>query len=318
MHNLPPIVGPLPLTPEWYEARYTGIFASEAAAACGLSDTLQPLDIYALKRRLIEPFEGNDYTRRGKKAEPLILDEYRERTGAELETGLAMCFCGDPALRFIGATPDARRKDNPQHLVEAKLCHWKRAASLGQEGSDEIFPDWLAQAQQQIAVMNADVCDVMVMLDPHSYRLFSCPRNERLIENLIEVETALWDRILRGDPPDPLFDKPGALDSVKRFFGISGQPITLSEAAIRDWMELDKIKEDIKAWEGRKAELQARVLHAIGEAPAGRFPNGTRELARTVVKDSIWTQTDVDVATKSLGRVKRAGHVRLTERLVKR
>jgi len=316
MPRVDPVIGPAPLSDDWFDARFTGIFASEAGKACGVSPDGQQLDIYLEKRRIVPPFEGNEFTRRGRMFESAILDEYSVRTGAELERAIPMHFHG--AHRHIGATPDARRKNNPRHLVEAKLCHWKRAADLGREGSDGIFVDWLMQCQQQIEVMNAEVCDVHVMVAIHDFRLYTVERNDRLIENLIEVETELWDRILRGDPPDPLFDKPGALDSVKRFFGISGQPITLSEAAIRDWMELDKIKEDIKAWEGRKAELQARVLHAIGEAPAGRFPNGTRELARTVVKDSIWTQTDVDVAIKSLGTIKRAGHVRLTERAVKR
>jgi predicted phage-related endonuclease len=313
MQTVAPIAGPLPLTEEWYEARYSGIFASEAAAACGIEG--QPLDVYLLKRRLAEPFEGNEWTEAGREQEPIILRRYQKMTGAELETNIPMHFHGEH--RHIGATPDARRKDNPRHLVEAKLCHWKRAAQLGEERTDVVLPAWNLQCQQQMAVMGADLCDICVMIDAYNFRLYAIERNDRLVANLIEVETELWDRIQRGDPPDPLFDKPGALESVKRFFGISGQPITLSDAAVRDWMELDRIKEDIKAWEVRRDELHARVLHAIGEAPAGRFPKGTRELARIVVKDSVWTQTDIDVATKNLGKIKRQGHIRLMERKVK-
>lgn len=316
MHNMAPIPGPLPLTDEWYEARYTGIFASEAAVACGLSDRRQPLDLYAEKRRLVSPFEGNEFTEAGHEQEPIILRRYEKMTGHEVERNLPMFF--HPVAKFMGATPDGRRRASIKHLVEAKLCHWKRAAQLGEEGSDDVLPEWNIQAQQQMAVMDAEACDICVMIDAYTFRLYTVERNERLIEDLIEVETELWDRIVRGDPPEPLFDKPGALDAVRRFFGISGKPIALSEGTIREWLEVRRLNEEIEELEKIRDELKARVLHAIGEAPSGRFPRGTHELARVVVQESMWTQTDVDVAIKSLGTVKRRGYVRLIERKVKR
>lgn len=313
--TIEPIPGPMPLTDEWFEARFTGIFASEAGRACNVSDSGQALDVYCEKCRLVPPFEGNEYTRRGRRVEPIIIEEYVEQTGAEVETGLPMFFSG--THRHIGATPDGRRKDNPKHLVEAKLCHWKRAAKLGDPGSDFIFEDWLMQAQQQMAVMNADVCDVMVMLDPHRFQLHSVHRNDQLIEALIETETKLWERILARDPPPPIFDKPGALDSVRKLFGVGKGRVTLSpeEAALA--REFADVKDQIKQLEERKEELQAKLLYAIGDHECGLFPRGTRELAKVVVKDSLWTTTDVDVAIKKKGTVKRKGHVRLMERDVK-
>jgi putative phage-type endonuclease len=315
LHGLEPVSGPASLTPEWYEARYECIGASEGAAACGLSLKRAATDVYAEKRRLVEPFEGNEYTERGKRGEPFIMAEYFALTGAEVEVGLPMFF--HPLYPFIGATPDGRRKSNRRHLVEAKVCHWTQAAKLGEEETDQIFPEWVCQAQQQMAVMDAEVCDVMAMLDIHTYRLFTVERNETLIERLIVAESVLWDRIERGDPPPPDFSHPEAYESVKKLFGLSGRTVQLDQETADLWRRVQICGDAIKKLEADRDALKAKVLYAIGDASIGRLPLGQKEISRCVVADSKWTETDVDLARASVGKVKRKGYVKLIERKVK-
>lgn len=311
-----PIEGPPTGSPQWYEARMSCIGASECAAACGVSESRQPLDVWLEKRGLVEPFEGNDYTRRGKRLEPFIAEEYTLNTGEQLQTGLPMYF--HPKHRFIGATPDAVRVDDPRHLAEFKLCQWQRAKTLGEEYSDEIFEDWLLQAQQQMFVMQAEVTDLFVMIDPHTYKLFRVERNDPLIEQIVECESRLWDAIVNGDEPPADLNHPNAEALMKAIYGVkSGQLVELDEVVSGHWYEVQRLKAEAKRIEKQIAEHKAYVLKGMGESAIGRLVGSKKEVVRSIVKDSFWTPDDVKHAQSSVGKLKREGYVTLRERMAK-
>lgn len=311
-----PIAGPLPDSPAWHEARFTGIFASEGAAACGLSDERQPLDIYLEKCRLKEPFEGNEFTRRGKRFEQFLATEYMEQTGHPLRTGLPMYF--SPDYPVIGATPDAVRADNALHGCELKNCHWRRAGKLGPEGSDEVFTDWVVQCQQQMLVMGWELVDVFVMVDLHTYRLFTVERNELLIAGIIEAELALWDRIQRRDPPPPNWNHAGTPALIRGMYGVNEiETVMFTADDSKLWLDRQRNKDQIKVLEAECAVIESTMLHKMGNAAVGKFPLGQRELTRTSVAPTLWTEADVEAARSKVGQIKRKGFVRLNERAVK-
>ena len=315
---LEPIQGPPTGSEAWYSVRPTGIFASEAAEACGVSDYGQPLDVYLIKRGLKEPFAGNDYTDRGKRFEPFIAGEFTKHTGCDITTGLPMYFA--PEVPFIGATPDAVHANNPRRGVEFKACNFRRAAKLGEEGTDQIFEDWLLQTQQQMFVMGWEACDVFVMVDLHTYKHFEVARNEALIDRMVSIESDLWDRIKRGDPPPPDFKHPLALDLIKDLFGDvePGSEAVLDLDVIADWERVEALKEEIKERETELKARKARVLFAMGNAEFATLPFGAGEVVRGVVKPSIWTVEDAQHAMKSIGQVKRKGYVTITQRKSKK
>lgn len=318
-----PIVGPETGSPEWYEARtgfeteWNAIFASESAQACGISDNGEPLGMYALKRRLVAPFEGNDFTDRGKRFEPFIAGEYEKHVGVEVVTGLPMYY--HPETRHIGATPDGVRKDDPRYGVEFKACNFRRAAQLGEQHSDDIFDDWLCQTQQQMYVMGWDICDVFVMVDLHTYRLYTVERNDAMIGRIVEIETELWDRIQRGDPPPPNYMHPGALELVKKLYGVEkGEEAILDVDISAAWERAQAIKEEAKELGKELDGIKARVLHAMGNAEFGRVPLLGIELVRGQVEPSLWTAEDARKALASVGQVKRKGYTTLRERKIKK
>lgn len=308
-----PITGPLTGTPEWHDARFNGIFASEAAEACGVSEYGQPLDVYAIKLRLRPPFEGNDCTDRGKRFEPFIGGEYVQRTGHAIETGLPMYLHAD--YPFIGATPDAVRKDNPRHGVEFKACNFRRAARLGEQGTDQIFEDWLLQTQQQMFVMGWEACDVFVMVDLHTYKLFNVERNEGLIDRMVQIEADLWGRIQREEPPPLDYRHPLALELVKGMYGgvAVGVETRIDDEAVLAWERVQRLKEEIKLREIERDALTAKVQYAMGYAELAPLPNGY-EIVRKCIDETRWTQADIDQAATNLGKIKKDAYVTLRQR----
>jgi putative phage-type endonuclease len=281
MHT--PVDGPLPYTEEWYATLKQRIGASEAAAACGLSEERQPLDVYLEKTGLREPFEGNDYTRRGHRFEPFLAQEYTARTGVELEGDLPTYF--HPEYPFIAASPDRRWKSDPLHLVELKCCNWRRAQKLGPEGSDDVFDDWAMQAHQQMAVTGAHTCDVFVMVDLHTYRHYIVERNERVIAGLIDAEKSLWNKILAGIPPTVDFNNLGALDLMKELYGSAGSGSKeMSRSGVEAWVEYTRIGQQMRALEKERDRLKAKLLDAIGDAACAVFPSGKQGLFKVVTQ----------------------------------
>jgi putative phage-type endonuclease len=308
-----PIEGPMPLSPEWYAAHLSSIGASRSAQALNLSEHGQAIGLYLEMVGLVDPFEGNEYTERGKRFAPFAALEFTAQTGHKIRTGLPMYY--SPTHPFISATPDGVFVDDPLHGVEFKACNFRRAAQLGQEQSDQIFSDWLLQCQQQMFVMGWSCVTVMVMVSLHEYKIFEVERNESLIEKMVEGLTDFWQHVLDQNPPEPNFDQPGTVELMKRLH--PGKPegdVTLTEEQTADALELFAVRAQIKELETTEERLQSRVLFSIGDAAVAHLPGADIELTRGFTQPLLWTQKDIDAAIANIGKQKKAGFSSLRKR----
>jgi len=311
-----PLIGPDAYSPEWYADRPHHLFASEMASALGVPDAARtPLEIYMEKLGLVEPFSGNQYTSRGRRIEAFMPEEYELATGRKVETGIPTYY--HATHRFIGATIDARCVSDRLYLVEFKSCHYRRAKQLGEEHSDQIFADWQVQAQTQMLVHGAHCCDVFTMLDLHTFKLFTVERNEALQEQIIDGAAALWDRIQRRDPPPPDFPHFSTGDLLKQLYPVEGiGSVQLSQTIASKWAKLVALRQRHHDMEDEMDALKNEVLHAIGDAAVGKLPLGQKEIVRTVVPESRYTETDALVIQQKIGKVKRKAYSKLIERKV--
>jgi putative phage-type endonuclease len=280
--TLIPYVGPDALTPEWHAARKNGIGASEAAAACGLSPWKTPLDIYCLKLGLIPEVVENDAMRLGKRLEPVVVDEYVDRTGNEVVRPCPMYT--HPEHSFMFATPDGR-VPNISGILECKTTTWR--TELGDESTDWIPEDWLAQTHQQMAVMQVDRCDVAVLVDGRTLRIFNIQRNDELVEAIIASEKELWERIQAKDPPPPIWEHPHTPALIKAMFRtVTGDRVELSEELTDVWHNSQELGKRIKEMETERERERSQVALGIGNAAIGLLNDGT-EVARIHVKETL-------------------------------
>lgn len=277
---LGPITGPMPGTPEWLEARYTGIGASESGAACGVDPWRTPLELYLLKRKLIDPDEPTEEMLLGLDMEPVIAKAYTRRTGRELRGPLPLLRHAEHA--FMLASIDREAHDR---IVELKAPGWRQMKYWGEtEGTDAVPERYLLQAQQQMAVAGVEICDVCPMFG-RELRVYTVERNDDLIASIIEREAELWDRIQRGDPPAPDFGHKSTPDLIKRMYGLqSGSSRELSVAAQAAFERSQADAALIKEVEARRDADRALVLSEMQDAALGRFPDG-RQVARVFYKE---------------------------------
>lgn len=270
-------------TPEWYATRNKYIGASEAAAACGLSEWMTPLELFARKRGQLPEIEDNDAMRMGRRLEPIIRDEFCHATGAEIEV-YPCPMVRHPTIEFMSATPDVKLVGG--ELLECKATTWRMASKLGDEGSDFVPESWLCQVQQQMAVMGADVAHIAALIDGRTLRRFIVERNELLIHAIIEAETELWERIKNNDPPEPNWNHARTPDLIRKMHGCTqGETVRLGSDLQASWDRQAELAAIIKDAEAKREIERAKVLHAMGESEFAILPDDTT-LSRIYVKGS--------------------------------
>tara|TARA_B100001248_G_scaffold239629_1_gene205052 strand:- start:29849 stop:30766 length:918 start_codon:yes stop_codon:yes gene_type:complete len=183
-------------TPEWLEVRRSGIGGSEAAAILGVSKYNTPLDIYMQKINGSHT-PDNEAMLWGRVLEPVIRDQYAERTGRKvLDTHQIVRSKKHP---FMLASLDGVTEDN--RLLEIKTTRFPD--NWGEEGSDEIPDNYLVQVQHYMAVTGLQVADIAVLIGGSDFRLYEVEADKELQQILINQEKLFWNNLKEGNAPDP-------------------------------------------------------------------------------------------------------------------
>lgn len=296
------LAGPMPLTPEWHAVRRSLITASDMAAVLGQSEYKTALDVFAEKTGRVEPFAGNEATRRGQRYESVILADYAEQVGVELRHPLPLII--HPTLACLAATPDAERLDDGR-LVEAKLSMSPaRARELGEEATDQVPDDWHLQVQAQLACCQRETADLAVLLYGR-LRIYTIQRHDILIAIILDAAREMAERIANDDPPEPDWHHARTPALIRSLYNLRhGEVVTLPqpcEALYAAYVELGDQEKRLKA---ERDEAKAMLLHALGDAEIGRLPGLGVELIRQEI-------------TRKAYEVKETSYVQLRTRKVK-
>ena len=182
-------------THEWYGLRCTGIGASEIGAVLGVSPWASPLTVYLDKVDGRECNEQPEPMFWGLKLERVIADEVATRADVQL--------CGAPGLLrssehewMIGSPDDMTADGDP---VEVKNLAWGYRES---EWLESVPEHYYLQCQQQMAVVGAKRCLFGALTHGQHLVWEWIQRDESAIQRIVHGGSALWDRVLRRDPPD--------------------------------------------------------------------------------------------------------------------
>lgn len=274
-----------PNTPEWLAARTTGIGASQAGAACNISRYGGPLDVYySCIGEKTEDLEGNEHVRFGKFMEPSIVAMYSDEIGKPLTYPLPMCR--HEKWPFMLATGDAQEDDRTGVEIKTVDTRYAYESDVINLGLEECFPEYVLQAQQQMAVMNWDLVNVVMLIGKKLHK-FPIERDNELIEMIAKHEANLWQNVLQRTPPTPT--RPVDLEVLKKRKRIDGGVVALTDEMSKLWDRYERIGKHIKKMEEQRDLIKAKVLHEIGDAPAGVLQNGTHMIRRAVIKKKGFT-----------------------------
>jgi putative phage-type endonuclease len=293
-----PIVVAAANSPEWYTARMTGLGASEAAIAAGLSNYETPLSLYHRKRGEIPPIEETDAMRLGRLLEPVVKAEWSHRTGLQFQDPNPPMY-RHPRHACILATPDGIV--TPTEVFEGKTAGFRMAREWGEEGSDFIPTSYLIQTQQQMAVMGADRCHVAVLFDGRTLKTYIVDRNDNLINMILAACLELWERIQNEDPPPVNWTHSSTPELIKELHQtVCDTRIELSAEAVAHWMRYEELGKAMTAMKDERDLCKAKVLAEIGDHGAGLLGDGFMVRRKRVDKDEYVVKAQSYVDTRKV------------------
>lgn len=259
---------------EWLKERMTGIGGSDAAAVLGLSKWRTPLEVYREKRGELGPQEDNESFLWGRVLEPVICQQYAERTGRVVRVPdgiLRHPVHGFMLANLDGVTDDGR-------VVEVKTA--RTGADWGDEGSDQVPADYLLQVQHYMAVTGFVVADVAVLIGGSDFRMYEVPADAELQEMLVEREAEFWRNVEQGIPPEPV-----TYSDMQARFGRSskGGTVEASPEVLGAIDRLRGIKTELRRLEDAEDAETAIVMKALGECDtlvSGGFTVATWKAAK--------------------------------------
>lgn len=268
---------------EWCTIRATGIGASEAAAACNQDRYTNAYALASIKLGRIPADDESLAMRRGRAMEPYIAGEFERETGVKVLRSPVGIY-RHPEFSHILASPDAWVQKDDQRPVTAE---WKSTRSYLTRSllstHSHALPiecrEWILQCQQQMAVLGTPMAYVAVDIDD-AVKVFTVERSDRVIEQLIRIETELWELIKKGDLPEPDFTHAKTLEVEKALYTTDSG--TRVKATVEEFSLVKRdreLKERKKVIDAERGEIQARLRHTIGDHSALLLPDD-REIRR--------------------------------------
>lgn len=241
----------------WRAARKQGIGGSDAAAALGLDEYRTPLELYKEKLNLVPEFTGNFFTRRGQAMEPVLREEFKNKTGRE--SVVVNAILQHPEYKFMLSSLDGYSNDN-------RLQEYKTASSSrgwGEEGTDQIPQKYLIQVQHNLIVTGYEVADVLVSVAGGEPRLYEIPADKEVQQMIIDGEHDFWQKVTSQTEPDPT-----SIAELQKKFTISeGVPIAATpelETAVNKLFEGKQLVKEIEAESDSMKETIQKYLLLAG------------------------------------------------------
>lgn len=297
----------MPITAEQRRQRQRYLCASDTPVILGVSPYKKtPGDIYFSKvYDLPETDEPEDFKTTGNLLEDPLLTWAAEHLGVSIIRNQWRVAQEGAGAGIFAAHPDAIVQGKPEGL-EAKYANAAMGEDYGDEGTDSIPAHVVVQAQHQMYAARLERVWVPVALAGFSlqFKLFSVPRDDELIDQIVTQGMEWWNRhIIAKVPPDG--EEAPPMDLLKRIRREPKSVVDLPSDAEQLIFEYQQLGYQTKENDDARDELKAKIVNLLGEAEAGRLADGRMV---TFLEQSCPPRTD----TKLL----RAEHPDLYEKYV--
>jgi predicted phage-related endonuclease len=298
----PHFVPGLSLTPEQIAERRNRIGASEMPAIAGLSKHVSPLELWATKRGLIAPFNGNEATEWGTRLEAVVADAYAEKMNVAVER----CDTIIIPEGWRSATPDRkviepRAGQSYPNIIFEDTAPWLRglevkcrghysALDFGEAGTDQVPDEVAIQCHATMSVLRVvgivvERWDVATLIGGNQFRSFILPYDAQIDADLTELAYNFWHKyVLPGIEP-PVDASAATTEYLKQKFKQNSEVLLTATVEQEEALaHLQRVREEISALEKEEAQLKNQFMEWIGEAAGikgrtGRVtwktPNGT-------------------------------------------
>ena len=244
--------------------RARAIWATDAPAACGVSEYTTPAALWAIKTGQAEPEDISDRipVRIGKACESGILSLYAEDTGADIRSLSALELFTDAPGYPMGSHYDAINKTSNM-LIEVKMFGAQRRKEFGAPGTDAVPMDVLVQVLHEMAVHNlaepskrVNGVEIVVAFGNQNLESFVVPWDQGAIDQLHRQEGDFWAKVVTGTAPEPRNPD----DARKVWASSDGSELEATPEAIDAYSALVSVRGQLKALEAQEEALKLWIM----------------------------------------------------------
>ncbi len=261
----PPVDG----SPEWLAERRTGIGASDIAAVAGLSRYRSPFDVYLDKIGQAAPPAETAAMHWGHLLEPVVAREWAERHQVRIRRHRAMIR--HPQHPWAYAHLDF---EVPGAILEIKTAGHYAADQWGEDGTDMVPPEYMMQVQWQLACTGRPVGYLAALIGAHTYHDYIVPRDQDVIDSLLVIGEAFWERVQSRTPPDVDGSPAAARYLAQRFPRAADDELLVDrgDPIVGTVERLLTLQADIAEKDAEIRALTNAIKERMGEAGAMRGP----------------------------------------------
>jgi len=189
----------VPDTADWFEARRSGISATDVKAIVGADAFRTPMHVWLDKRGELPPESGpSHFAEAGTRLEPVIAQWWADHHKVIVEpTGV----WANAAERWQVASPDRVIVDCPDGDGPCGLEVKNRNAYVAGQWSDDVPDDVLAQTGWQMVVTGWWHVHVAALIGGNTPKWHRVDRDRELEDYLVTEAARVWAAVLDGVPP---------------------------------------------------------------------------------------------------------------------
>lgn len=251
---------------EFLKQRKSGIGGSDVAAILNVSRYKSALDVFKDKTSETISLKGNEATYWGSKLEAVIVDRFVEDTG--LNVLRSPEIKRHPNHSWAIANVDGLILDEtnkPIAILEIKTANQFLSKKWGEEGSDEVPIEYVAQVQWYMWIYDLPEAHIAALIGGSNYRTFKVYRDDELIEAMVNQCEDFWhNHVLTNTPPAPQ----NAEDVEKLHPKDNEQSIEADTETIKALNELKDLKTQQKELEKEISDREEYLKIKIGENSA--------------------------------------------------
>lgn len=183
---------------EWLKWRDKGIGGSDVSIICGLNKFKSALELWMEKLGYVEHKEAGESAYWGTVLEPIVREEFTNRTGLEVDT--INSILKHPKYDFMLANIDGIVNDPiyGKCLFEAKTT----TAYMQEQWKDDLIPEgYMLQIQHYMAVTGYKRTFIAVLIGGNTFKYKVIERDDELIEMIIKLEKQFWENVKNNTFP---------------------------------------------------------------------------------------------------------------------
>ena len=246
------------------EVRRTGLGGTDVARILGLSRFGSAMDVYLEKRALTAPLIETEVMSWGKILEEPVAKAYASKTGRKIRREASFLRHAENPWAFANIDRWSLLRGTPKRVLEVKVSSVFTADDFGEEYTDQVPGGYLAQSLWYLYVTGAEQADLAVLIGGNKHRVYTIPRDEDLIGDMVEQAAEFWSNTQAGIPPE-IDGSAGSDAYLRKTYRDKGteRPMTGDLASLATMYQ--GLAEEVKAGEARRKAVGNEIRDLMGD-----------------------------------------------------